>query len=115
MKVAFIGEVLKETPNMTTPAAVKGIRFEDEAKTANALVPELKGAGASAIVLVLHQGGTQAPAGTYDSCVGFSGDLTPILDALDPAIDVVVSAHTHQAYNCTIGGRLVTSAGATVG
>src|SRR5215469_10903332 len=27
----------------------------------------------------------------------------------DPAVDVVVSGHTHQAYVCQIDGRLVTS------
>jgi 5'-nucleotidase len=111
VKVAFVGETLKETPSVAFPNAVKGLTFENEAKAANALVPELKKLGVSAIVLVLHQGGQQAAGGTYDSCVGFSGDVLPILDALDPAIDVVVSAHTHQAYDCTIAGRLVTSAG----
>jgi 5'-nucleotidase len=111
VKIAIVGETLKGTPSTTLASSVKGLTFADEAKTVNALVPELKKAGAAAIVLVLHQGGQQAPAGTYDSCVGFSGDLVPILDALDPAVDVVVSAHTHQAYDCTLGGRLVTSAG----
>ena len=111
VKIAFVGETLRETPSVTVPSAVKGLTFENEARAANALVPELHKQGVSAIVLVIHQGGMQAPGGTYDSCVGFSGDLAPILDGLDPAIDVVVSAHTHQAYDCTIGGRLVTSAG----
>jgi 5'-nucleotidase len=48
--------------------------------------------------------------GTFDSCSGFTGDILPVLKALDPAFRVVVSAHTHQAYNCTLDGRLVTSA-----
>ncbi len=110
VKVAFIGETLKATPSSTLASAVKGLTFADEATTANALVPELKKQGVAVIVLVIHQGGMQSPGGTYDSCVGFSGDLTPILDALDPAIEIVASGHTHQAYDCTIGGRLVTSA-----
>jgi 5'-nucleotidase len=109
-RIAFVGETLKQTPSMTAKSAVAGLTFEDEAATVNALVPELKKQGVSAIVLVLHQGGQQSSAGTYDSCVGFTGDLPVILDALDPAITVVASAHTHQAYNCTIQGRLVTSA-----
>jgi 5'-nucleotidase len=33
-----------------------------------------------------------------------------IADRLDDAVDVVVSGHTHQPYNCTIAGKLVTSA-----
>jgi 5'-nucleotidase len=109
-RIAFIGETLAQTPSVTTAAAVRGLAFGDEAETANALVPELQRQGVSAIVLVLHQGGTQIPGATYDGCRGFSGDLLPILDRLSPAIDVVISGHTHQAYNCLIGSRLVTSA-----
>ena len=33
-----------------------------------------------------------------------------IANRMDPSIDVVVSGHTHQAYNCDINGKLVTSA-----
>jgi len=109
-RVAFIGETLVQTPSVTKVGAVKGLSFEDEAATANALVPELQRQGVSAIVLLLHQGGMQSLGGTYDGCQGFSGDLVPILDRLSPAIDVVVSGHTHQAYDCVIAGRLVTSA-----
>ena len=29
---------------------------------------------------------------------------------LDKAVDLVISGHTHRAYNCRIDGRLVTSA-----
>jgi 5'-nucleotidase len=110
VRVAFIGETLRETPTVTRLDAVKGLSFGDEATIANALVPELQGQGVSAIVLLVHQGGKQATGGTYDGCSGFSGDLVPILDRLSPAIDVVVSGHTHQAYDCVVGGRLVTSA-----
>jgi len=109
-RVAFIGETLVQTPSVSKVGAVKGLSFVDEAATANALVPELQRQGVSAIVLLLHQGGMQSLGGTYDGCQGFSGDLVPILDRLSPAIDVVVSGHTHQAYNCVLAGRLVTSA-----
>ena len=35
----------------------------------------------------------------------------PIVEGLPDAVDVVVSGHTHQAYNCVIDGKIVTSAG----
>ena len=42
-----------------------------------------------------------ATAGVLEtSCAGLSGDIVPILERLDPAIDVVISGHTHQAYVC---------------
>ena len=117
-KIAFVGMTLEGTPGVTVATAVAGLSFKNEVQTVNALVPELRSKGADAIVVLLHQGGFQDSTGTYDSCANLTGDLLPILkgnaDAgspgLDPAIDVVVSAHTHQAYDCTIDGRLVTSA-----
>jgi 5'-nucleotidase len=110
VRIAVIGETLAQTPSVTKSGAVRGLSFADEAATANALVPELQRQGVSAIVLALHQGGMQSLGGPYDGCQGFSGDIVPILDKLSPAIEVVVSGHTHQAYDCVLEGRLVTSA-----
>lgn len=45
------------------------------------------------------------------SCPGFEGAIVAITKRLDPAVDVVVSGHTHDTYVCRIEGRLVTSAG----
>ncbi|HEX3343813.1 MAG TPA: hypothetical protein VHS09_04535, partial [Polyangiaceae bacterium] len=81
-RVAFIGETLVQTPSVSKVGAVKGLSFEDEAATANALVPELQRQGVSAIVLLLHQGGMQSLGGTYDGCQGFSGDIGAILQKL---------------------------------
>src|SRR4029453_10277389 len=33
-----------------------------------------------------------------------------IVNRFDPAVDVVISGHTHQAYNCQLNNMLVTSA-----
>lgn len=111
-KVGFIGLVLRGTPNIVTPAGVAGLSFLDEASTANAQVAELRRQGAKAIVVLIHEGGVTT--GLYDdqSCPGLSGDILPIVDQLDPAIDVVISGHTHNAYICRRNGRLLTSAGA---
>lgn len=115
LRVGFIGMTLKETQTLVTPAGVGGLRFTDEATTANVLVPTLKAQGADVIVLLFHQGGRVPDVYRERGCDGLSGDLLPILDKLDPAISVVVSGHTHHAYACQLqaGGaqRLVTSAG----
>jgi 5'-nucleotidase len=106
--VAFIGLTLKDTPNIVVPSGVAGLRFEDEAATVNKLVPELKRQGIEAIVLLIHEGGF--PTGDYNQCPGISGPIVEIVKKLDKAVDLVVSGHTHRAYNCVIDGRLVTSA-----
>ncbi|MGQ0698668.1 MAG: 5'-nucleotidase C-terminal domain-containing protein [Panacagrimonas sp.] len=112
IKVGFIGLVLRNTPNIVTPAGVAGLSFQDEASTANSLVPGLRAAGAQAIVVLIHEGGTTTGLLNDQSCPGLAGDVLRIVDALDSAIDVVVSGHTHQAYICRRNGRLLTSAGA---
>lgn len=115
VKVGFIGMTLKETSTLVTPAGVAGLNFADEAATANALVPQLKAAGADTIVLLIHQGGRVPPVYNALGCDGLLGEIVPILGKLDPAIRVVVSGHTHHAYACEVeaGGspRLLTSAG----
>jgi 5'-nucleotidase len=87
---------------------VKGLRFRDEAETINELVPQLQQQGVEAIVVLIHEGGT--PTGGYNECPGISGAIVGITERLNPAVDVVVSGHTHRAYNCRIAGKLVTSA-----
>ncbi len=106
--VAFIGVILRDTPLIVTPAGTAGLVFRDEAETVNALVPELRGRGIEAIVVLIHEGGI--PTGGYNECPGISGDIVDIVGKFDKAVDVVVSGHTHRAYNCRIDGRLVTSA-----
>jgi 5'-nucleotidase len=91
-----------------TPSGVAGLTFRDEAETVNALVPHLQAQGIAAIVVLIHEGGF--PTGTYDECPGLSGAIVEIVQRFDPAVDVVISGHTHQAYNCHLHGRLVTSA-----
>jgi 5'-nucleotidase len=100
VKVGFIGMTLKGTPQIVTPLGVKGVRFESEAQTANALVPILKAQGVAALVLVIHEGGTVQGGPNDATCPGLTGDIIPILNQLDSAFDVVVSGHTHRAYAC---------------
>ncbi len=100
VKVAFIGMTLKGTPSIVTPAGVAGLSFKDEADTANALIPQLKAQGADAIVVVVHEGGTTGVGYNDKSCTGLNGDILPILNKLDAAVDVVISGHTHRSYVC---------------
>ncbi|RBA24304.1 bifunctional metallophosphatase/5'-nucleotidase [Herminiimonas fonticola] len=116
VKIGFIGLTLKNTPHIVTPAGVAGLSFADEAGTANALVPQLKAQGADAIVVVIHEGGV-TNGSSESSCPSLTGAIVPILERLAPAIDVVVSGHTHRSYICDYGKRnpakpfLLTSAG----
>jgi 5'-nucleotidase len=113
VKVGFIGMTLKDTPSVVTPAGVAGLRFDDEVDTVKKLVPEMRAKGATVFVVLIHQGGeTKAKTVLDKSCPGFFGEILDLADRLDPAIDVVVSGHTHQEYVCfRPNGRLITQTG----
>jgi 5'-nucleotidase len=122
VRVGFIGMTLKETPTIVTPSGVAGLEFKDEAATVNALLPKLRARGVEAIAVLIHQGGTipvTQSASTINTCDNDLNDspIKAIVNQLDDAVDLVISGHTHQAYNCQIAnkaGRLisVTSANA---
>jgi 5'-nucleotidase len=104
VKIAFIGLTLEGTPSIVTPAGVAGLEFRDEAETINALVPELQHQNIESIVILLHEGLTQTPstAAFPNTCNGPSGPLVDIVGQLDPAVDLVISGHTHQQYICEL-------------
>jgi len=108
--VAFVGAVLRSTPQIVPPAGVRGLQFRDEAASVNALIPELSAKGVRAIVLLIHEGGHSTTAVGEAGCADFQGPIIAIVKRLDRAVDVVVSGHTHEAYVCEVDGRTVTSA-----
>jgi 5'-nucleotidase len=115
--VGFIGEVLEATPTIVTPTGVAGLTFQDEADAANLAVQELRDdLDVKTNVLVIHEGGFQTSPAALNGCGGnlAGSPIAEIASRLDPSIKVIVSAHTHAEYRCTIttGGvtRLITSA-----
>jgi 5'-nucleotidase len=108
VKVAFIGMTLEGTPEIVTPVGVSGLTFRDEVETVNELVPELQAQGVRTIIVVLHEGGLQT--GLYNECLGISGPVLDIVEGVDDEVDAFITGHTHQAYDCVIDGKTVTSA-----
>ncbi|MFF3415172.1 bifunctional metallophosphatase/5'-nucleotidase [Streptomyces sp. NPDC002698] len=121
VKVGFIGVTLEGTPNIVSAEGVKGLKFGDEVETINKYAKELQRQGVKSIVALIHEGG--APASTaynYDcdspgAGDGISGPIVDIAKNVTPAVDALVTGHTHQAYACTVPDpagrpRMVTSA-----
>lgn len=113
VRVGFIGMTLEGTADIVSQEGVAGLEFADEVATANRYAGELQRRGVEAIVVLLHEGGTQTgpDAWDVDGCAGLTGPVVEIAAGFSDAIDVVVSGHTHQAYRCDLDGTLVTSAG----
>ena len=105
--VAFIGAVLEETPSIVTASGVAGLRFLDEAEAINRHVPELEAMGVRAMVVTIHQGGSQAsytgPTRTGAGAAAVNGPaILDIVRRLDDQIDVVVSGHSHSFTNALL-------------
>ncbi|MET9046298.1 bifunctional metallophosphatase/5'-nucleotidase [Streptomyces sp. NPDC004362] len=121
IKVGFIGVTLEGTPDIVSAEGVKGLKFGDEVETINTYAKVLQRQGVQSIVALVHEGGAPA-SGSYNyDCDspgagdGISGPIVDIAKHVTPAVDALVTGHTHQAYVCTIDDpagrpRMVTSA-----
>jgi len=98
--VAFIGAVTSNTPRIQNAAAIEDVLFLDEAESVNRYIPEIHAQGVHAIIVLLHEGGTQdAYTGPTRADTNVTGRIVEIVPRLDPDVDVVLSAHTHAFTN----------------
>ncbi|MFI2760313.1 bifunctional metallophosphatase/5'-nucleotidase [Streptomyces echinatus] len=121
VKIGFIGVTLEGTPGIVSADGVKGLTFKDEAETINKYAKVLQRQGVQSIVALIHEGGFPA-SGSYNyDCdspgagAGLSGPIVDIAKNVTPAVDALVTGHTHTAYVCTVPDpsgrpRMVTSA-----
>ncbi len=110
VKIAFIGAVPQDLPSMVPRASLAGLDTLDEAEAINAQLPALRRQGVDVIVALVHNGGrTDEPFDRQD-CRGLQGEIVEVARRLDPQIELLISAHTHEGYLCRVGDRLVTQA-----
>lgn len=104
MPVGFIGAVLRGTPSIVSAEGIRNLRFVDEAEAINAQVGALRRRGVETIVVLIHQGGFQTnyvgDTNTTRPTVG--GEIVEIVNRLDPAIDLVISGHSHAFSNALV-------------
>lgn len=112
VRIAIIGALTVDTTHLVAGDGVKDLVFEDEAKAINRLIPEIQTQDVAAIIVLIHEGANYRGAANDPSyqCEGLRGPMVDMMPKLDPAITMVISGHTHQAYTCKIGGRLLVQA-----
>lgn len=114
--IAFIGADTITTPERLTPHRADEVTFLDETGAINRYVREVQRLGVHAIVVLIHEGGSQqAYDGDTRSGTNVTGRITDIVAGLDGDVDVVLSGHSHKftnAYLPNAAGRpvLVTQA-----
>ncbi|WP_222193930.1 bifunctional metallophosphatase/5'-nucleotidase [Modestobacter italicus] len=116
-KLGFIGVVTDTTPTIVSPSGIADVEFVDEAEAINRYVPELQAQGVEAIVALVHEGGENPGTDATDpnGCDQLTGPIVDINAETVSAVDLIVSAHSHQGYNCMLSDpdgqpRLVTQA-----
>lgn len=110
VKIGFVGAVLKGTPELVLASGIEGLAFQDEATAINRVLPELRAAGATVFIVLIHEGGTTTEPYHKQDCSQLSGPIVDISRKLDPAVRLVVSGHTHRGYQCKVDGRTITQA-----
>ncbi|MER6532409.1 bifunctional metallophosphatase/5'-nucleotidase [Streptomyces sp. 900105755] len=121
VRIGFIGVTLEGTPGIVSADGVKGLAFKDEVETINKYAKVLQRQGVQSIVALVHEGGFPSSSSYNYDCDspgagdGISGPIVDIAKNVTPAVDALVTGHTHTAYVCTIDDpaghpRMVTSA-----
>jgi 2',3'-cyclic-nucleotide 2'-phosphodiesterase (5'-nucleotidase family) len=98
--IGFIGATVPDTPTAST-SFQPGLRARDIVEAADRYAAELRRHGVAAIVLNMHEGGSDRSA-TYDDCVDPYGPAIEVARRVSPDIDVIVTGHWHAAFNCVI-------------
>jgi 5'-nucleotidase len=108
-KIGIIGVVTTETPTIVMPSAVAGLTFLPETATVNKYAAELRQRQVNTIIVLLHAGSGN-PSSDINSCPTLDAPFNTMVTGMDPAVKVVISGHSHAAYVCNIGGKIVTQA-----
>ncbi|MBK8447108.1 MAG: bifunctional metallophosphatase/5'-nucleotidase [Micropruina sp.] len=102
LRVGIIGGVTQDLGSLVSPAGLTGITVEPLVPAVNGVIADLKDGDpangeADVIVVTVHEG---APVGTQtlEQNVAASPAFADIANNLDARAQVVVNAHTHQAY-----------------
>ena len=111
VKIGFIGMTLEGTPSIVAPSGITNLEFLDEADTANRYARVLRRRhDVEAIVVLLHEGGVESPlTAQLNDCNNITGPIFDIVHRTTDDVDLFITGHTHQEYNCVIDGRPVTS------
>lgn len=108
VEVGFIGAVTEHLDSLVNPEGIADIEVTDIVEEVNAEADALVADGVDVVVLLVHEG---ASTTSIESATDPSSDFGAIVNGVDADVDAIVSGHTHLAYNHTIDGRPVVSAG----
>jgi 2',3'-cyclic-nucleotide 2'-phosphodiesterase/3'-nucleotidase len=104
IKVGIIGILTPETATKAKPELVAPFEFRDPATVVNALVPEVKAAGADVIVVLSHLGAFQ-----NSETKEITGEAAELAKAVT-GVDAIISGHTHTTVSGVVNNIPVVQA-----
>lgn len=95
-KIGIIGIATPETLTKTKAENIVNFDFKNPAETVNALVPEVKKAGADIIVVLSHLGGSQDSKTKV-----ITGEAADFANAVK-GVDAIITGHSHKTIEGTV-------------
>ena len=108
VKVGFVGGVTEELSSLVSPDGIKDVAVSSIVNETNAAADRLKSQGADVVILLVHEG---APSTSLADASTNDNVFSRIVNGVDSDVSAIISGHTHLAYDHTINGRPVVSAG----
>ncbi len=105
--VGFVGAVTEDLPSLVSPSGIADLKVTSIVTEVKTGAAALKSAGADVVVMLVHEGSATS------NCSGVSDDSVfgKIVKGVGTDVNAIISGHTHLAYNCTVSGVPVVSAG----
>ncbi|MFC9426624.1 bifunctional metallophosphatase/5'-nucleotidase [Streptomyces sp. NPDC056987] len=106
-KIGFIGVVTKNAPSVINASMIRDVEFHDELPVIEKYSKELTKQGVKAQVLLIHEGETvNGVAGAKCDEGGpgarLEGRIKEISQKAPTAVDLVISGHSHDSYECVV-------------
>ncbi|MEU6995874.1 bifunctional metallophosphatase/5'-nucleotidase [Streptomyces sp. NPDC046465] len=107
-RIGFIGLVTRNAPAAINASQVRDVEFHDELPAIKRYSKELTRQGVDAQVLLIHEGeAANGVAGKGDCDADgpasrLRGRIKGIAEKAPAPVDIVVSGHSHDAYECTV-------------
>ena len=94
IKIGVIGMTSPDTPLITHPANVRTLVFKPMLPTLRALLPKVRKAGATVVIVVVHAG-----IGVDEKSGQATGPVADLARALKPGeVDLIISGHHHLPF-----------------
>ncbi|MEV7086945.1 bifunctional metallophosphatase/5'-nucleotidase [Streptomyces sp. NPDC093085] len=106
-KIGFIGVVTKNAPSVINASMIRDLEFHDELPVIEKYSKELTKQGVRAQVLLIHEGETVngVAGGKCDEggpAARLEGRIKEIAQQAPSAVDLVISGHSHDSYECAV-------------